>query len=82
MVGKVLVWVDVETVTGRLQVTPWFFEYAYRMATPRVATPLESMPWPSPQSTYTLPSESTLMGAKLYSVSKALPVLPVWEMLE
>src|SRR5919198_3193572 len=69
MVGKTLVAVEVETVTGADQVWPWS-----RLTAKRILT---LPPSNSPQATYTLPRLSTLTGSKFHSVSKAEPVLPV-----
>src|ERR1051326_3244590 len=69
-VGNTLDAVDVDTVTGLLHVAPWSLLVEKRIATlPPFLT--------SPHVTYTLPSESTFTGWKLYSVSNAEPVEPV-----
>src|SRR5258708_35763618 len=75
-VGKVAVPLVVESVTGAVHVAPLSLLDAYLITTPPLARP-PLIALPSAHATYTVPAESTFTGAKLYSVSKALPVLPV-----
>src|SRR5260370_3900058 len=53
-VGKVVVALLVDSVTGVLQLAPWFLLYAYSMATPPVANPLLSIFLPSPHTPNTV----------------------------